>query len=96
MKAAEFLASSKEPLCSRGVQQSYSVSSQAAAQAVSSSSSQCCRSVCIQTGEILSSLVLVIHINLFLLNSDRDLFFLFSCATTKVAYVSESKSKQFT
>lgn len=36
------------------------------------------------------------NINLFLLNSRRDLFFLFSCTTTKVAYVSESKSKQFT
>lgn len=61
VKAAVFLAGSKEPLCSRGAQQSYSVSSQAAAQAVSSSSSQCCRSGCIQTGEIPSSLILVIQ-----------------------------------
>lgn len=61
VKAAVFLAGSKEPLCSRGAQQSYSVSSQAAARAASSSCGQRCRSACIQTGEILSSLVLVIQ-----------------------------------
>lgn len=36
------------------------------------------------------------NVHLFLLNSERDLFLLFSSATTKVAYVSVSKSKQLT
>lgn len=95
VKAAVFLAGSKEPLCSRGAQQSYSVSSQAAAQARAAAAVSAVGQRVFRQEKFSLPRFWWYNVHLFLLNSERDLFLLFSCATTKVAYVSESKSSQF-